>query len=136
MELIYRGARDGCGSNIFHNKCDNQESTIFFCKNQKNNIFGEFSPFSWNTNTDYYEANSSFLYILTTIHNSEPLKFQNIKSHSIGHYSGYYIHFGSKDYDLHINNDYLNNNQSPSKLANYYQVYLKETLIIIAYILD
>jgi hypothetical protein len=28
MELIYRGTRDGSGSNIFHNKCDNQGPTI------------------------------------------------------------------------------------------------------------
>ena len=120
MELIYRGTRDGSGSNIFHNKCDNQGPTVCLCKNEKNNIFGGFSPISWTTNTNFYDANASFLFTLTNIYNSEPLKFPNIKSASIGHYSGYCVRFGKED-DLYIASDYLNNNNSCSKLGNYYQ---------------
>jgi len=120
MELIYRGTRDGSGSNTFHNTCDNQGPTICLCKNGKNNIFGGFSPISWTTNTGFYDANTSFLFTLTNIHNSEPLKFPNIKSSSIGHYSGYCARFGQED-DLYLVSDYLNNNKSYSKLGNYYQ---------------
>ena len=47
MELIYRGTRDGIGSDIFHNKCDNQGPTIVLCKNEKGNIFGGYSSISW-----------------------------------------------------------------------------------------
>ena len=119
MELIYRGTRDGSGNNIFHNKYDNQGPTICLCKNDKNNIFGGFSPISWTTNTGFYEANTIFLFTLTNIHNSEPLKFPNIKSASIGHFYGYCACFGQED-DLYIPSDYLINN-SYFKLGNFYQ---------------
>ena len=49
MELLYRGTRDGDGSNIFHNKCDNQGPTIVLCKNEKENIFGGYSSISWTS---------------------------------------------------------------------------------------
>ena len=121
MELLYRGTRDGSGSDVFHNKCDNKGPTIILCKNEKDNIFGGYSSISWTTNTGYKSANGSFLFTLTNIHNTLPTKFPNTQNenYAVYHNSGYGPTFGN-GYDLHISDDYLNNNNSCSYLCNDY----------------
>ena len=79
MELIYRGSRDGSGSNIFHNKCDNQGPTICLFKNENDHIFGGYASISWTSNGSYYAANGSFLFTLTNIHGTAPTKYPNDK---------------------------------------------------------
>jgi len=75
MELIYRGSRDGTTSNIFHNKCDNKGPTIILFKNEKGNIYGGYSPISWNTNDEWESVPEAFIFTLTNIYNIEPTKF-------------------------------------------------------------
>ena len=121
MELLYRGTRDGSGSNIFHNKCDNKGPTICLCKNEKGNIFGGYSSISWTSDGKYHTANGSFLFTLTNIHGIAPTKFPNTQNYdcAVYHNSSYGPTFGGNN-DLYISNDYLNNNSSHSELGNSY----------------
>ena len=121
MELIYRGTRDGSGSNIFHNKCDNQGPTIVLCKNDKGNIFGGFTPISWTKDGQWHSDNSSFLFSLTNIYNLAPTKFPNTDSrYSVYHHRSQGPVFG-KSNDIWISDDFLNNNSSGSFLGDSYQ---------------
>ena len=120
MELIYRGTRDGSGSNIFHNKCDNQGPTIVLSKNDKGNIFGGYASISWTSDNNYHSANESFLFTLTNIHNLPPTKFPNTNSsYSVSHSSSYCSIFGGGA-DLYFINNFLNSN-SGSALGHSYQ---------------
>ena len=121
MELLYRGTRDGDGSNIFHNKCDNQGPTIVLCKNEKENIFGGYSSISWTSNSSYYRANGSFIFTLSNIHGTAPTKYPNSQNYdyAVYHHSGYGPTFGSR-HNLYISNNYLNNNSSYCYLENAY----------------
>ena len=90
MELLYRGTRDGSESNVFHNKCDNQGPTICLIKNDKDNIFGGYASISWSSDSGYKSANDSFLFTLTNIHNTNPIKFPNTNySYSVYHHPSY-----------------------------------------------
>jgi len=113
MELLYRGTRDGDGSNIFHNKCDNQGPTIVLCKNEKENIFGGYSSISWTSNSSYYAANGSFIFTLSNIHGTAPTKYPNSRNYdyAVYHHSGYGPTFGN-GHSLYISNNYLNNKSS------------------------
>ena len=81
MELLYRGTKDGPDSSTFHNKCDNQGPTICLYKNDIDNIFGGYSSISWKSNFlgEYVNAPGSFLFTLTNIYNTEPIKFESKK---------------------------------------------------------
>ena len=113
MELLYRGTRDGAGSNIFHNKCDSKGPTICLCQNEKGNIFGGYASISWTSNGSNYSANGSFLFTLTNIHGTPPTKYPNTQNYDYGvyHNSGYGPTFGG-NWDLYISSDYLNNKSS------------------------
>ena len=121
MELLYRGTRDGDGSNIFHDKCNNQGPTIFLCKNEKGNIFGGYSSISWTSDGNYHSSYNNFLCTLTNIHGTAPTKFpitQNYE-YAIYDYSSYGPTFGG-NHDIKINNNYLNNNSSYCNLGYSY----------------
>ena len=121
MELIYRGTRDGSGSNIFHNKCDNKGPNIRLIKNDKGNIFGGYSSISWTSDNNNHSANDSFLFTLTNIYGTSPTKYPNTQKRdcAVYHYSKNGPIFGS-GFDLCISDNYLNNNNSYSSLAGAY----------------
>ena len=121
MELLYKGTRDGSGSNIFHNKCDNKGPTICLCKNEKGNIFGGYSSISWTSDNKFHAANGSFLFTLTNIHGIAPTKFPNKQNDNCAVYHGSDRgpSFGN-GHDLYISNDYLNNNKSHAYLGYSY----------------
>ena len=121
MELIYRGARDGSNSNIFHNKCDNQGPTICLFKNEKGNIFGGYTSISWTSNGDYKFVNDCFIFTLTNIHGTAPTKYPNINSnYSVYHHSGYGPVFGGGN-EICIYGNYLNSTSSSSTIGQSYQ---------------
>ena len=77
MKLLYRGTRDGMGSNYFHNKCNNQGPTISLFKNDKGYIFGGYASTDWTSCNNWKSAPDSFIFTLTNIHGTEPTKFPN-----------------------------------------------------------
>ena len=121
MELLYRGTRDGSGSDVFHNKCNNQGSTICLCKNEKGNIFGAYASIGWTSNGSFYSANGSFLFTLTNIYDISPTKYPNTQNlnHAVYHNSGYGPTFGG-NHDLYISSNYLNNSDSYCTLGHSY----------------
>ena len=122
MELIYRGTRDGTGSDIFHNKCDNQGPTIVLCKNEKGNIFGGYSSISWTSDKgNFHSADNCFLFTLTNIYGIIPTKFPNINSNqAVYHCSNYGPTFGS-GYGLKIYGDFLNDSHSYATIGKDYK---------------
>ena len=77
MKLLYRGIRDGSKSKSFHEKCDNKAPTVCLYENEKGNIFGSYTTFSYTTtNTQtYYPDQNSFIFTLSNIFYIEPTKF-------------------------------------------------------------
>ena len=121
MELLYRGTKDGQGSNIYHNKCDNQGPTLCLCQNEKGNRFGGYASISWTSDGNNHNANGSFLFTLTNIHNTAPTKYPNTQNYNyaVYHNSGYGPTFGG-NHDLYICNNPFNNKDSYCSLGYSY----------------
>ena len=78
IELLFRGTREGNINKNFYTKCSKQGPTITLVKNEKGNIFGGYASKDWNNeNKKIYQfsAPESFLFTLSNIYNSEPIKF-------------------------------------------------------------
>ena len=123
MELIYRGTRDGSNSNIFHNKCDNQGPTICLFKNEKGNIFGGYTSISWESpNKGQWKfVHDSFIFTLTNIYGTVPIKYPNIDSrYSVYHHPNYGPTFGG-GCEIYLYDDFSdNNNISSSNIGHSY----------------
>ena len=121
MELLYRGTRDGSGSNVFHEKCNNQGANIVLCKNDKGNIFGGYASTSWTSSGNWSYGNGSFLFTLTNIHGTEPTQFPNTQyqNYALYHNPNYGPTFGN-GHVLYICNNYLNDNSSYCGLGGAY----------------
>ena len=108
IELIYRGTRDGMKSYSFHDKCDNKGPTLCLYKNDKNHIFGAYAEISWANMGEWKQAPNSFLFTITNMHNSEPIKFPHSpkeKIYSVYHNIEYGPSFGSGR-DISIASDF------------------------------
>ena len=65
MKLIFRGSRDGFGSEIFHNKCNNIFPTLSVIKSEYGKIFGGYTTATWEgVGVDKNDPNS-FLFSFT-----------------------------------------------------------------------
>ena len=127
MELIYRGTRDGSTSNVFHNKCDNQGPTICLYQNEKNNIFGGFSPISWENNGGWKKCEESFIFTLTNIYGIEPTKFPHLNNtSSVYHYSI----FGPTFNDFIIYDDFRNKDSKAYFPSGHQDIFNKKYSII------
>ena len=107
MKLLYRGTRDGMGANYFHNKCDNQGPTISLFKNEKGYIFGGYASTDWTSCNNYKSAPDCFIFTLTNIHGTEPIKFPNSDSrYSIYDNSNYGPTFGAHAIKIYKDDTY------------------------------
>ena len=110
FNLIYRGTRDGSGTQKFHELCDNKGPTIVLYKNEKGNIFGGFASIPWQSNGEYKSAPDSFIFTLTNIYNTEPTKFPSTKDgREVYHNSKWGPRFGNGR-DIGIDGDFLQRN--------------------------
>jgi hypothetical protein len=103
---LYRGTRDGFGSNDFHSKCDGHWNTLTILKEKKRSyIFGGFTTVSWESDSFKKKSDpDAFLFSLTNKDNS-PSKMkvdQNRHQHAIGCHSRHGPIFGA---DIHIANN-------------------------------
>uniref|UniRef100_A0A7S1BY61 TLDc domain-containing protein n=1 Tax=Corethron hystrix TaxID=216773 RepID=A0A7S1BY61_9STRA len=64
LELLYRGSRDGFGVSQFHEKCDNQGSTVTVVKSTEGYVFGGFADLPWSSRGDYKASSRAFLFSL------------------------------------------------------------------------
>ena len=110
FELIYRGTRDGMNHQVYHNKCDNKGENIILIENEKKNIFGGYASKSWNvSHLKYQNDPDSFLFSLTNIYNTEPIKFPIKDSKNALFYrTDFGPLFGNKGNDLGLHKDFLN----------------------------
>ena len=98
MELIYIATRDGSTSKDFHKKCDNQGPTISLYKNDKGYIFGGYASISWFDKGDQKSAPDSFIFTLSNIYNTKPVKFHNSEPNNcVFHNIDYGPWFGNGD---------------------------------------
>jgi hypothetical protein len=76
--LLYRGTRDGFGSNDFHSKCNGKSNTLTILKAEESKfIFGGFTSVSWESPVygEYKSDPSAFIFSLTNKDN-KPLKMK------------------------------------------------------------
>jgi hypothetical protein len=66
LSLLYRGTRDGFGSNDFHSKCDGHSNafTIFKAK-ESGFAFGGFTSVEWDSSSGHKSDPNAFLFSLT-----------------------------------------------------------------------
>ena len=110
LELLYRKSKNGTQPEKFHNLCDNKGPTITLFKNEKGNIFGGYASISWKSNGGSQSAPDSFIFTLTNIHNTEPIKFPSKNDKlELYHNSSYGPCFGGGR-DIGIDSDFSKNN--------------------------
>ena len=113
LDLIYRGTKDGATAKEFHYKCDNIGPTICLFENEKGNIFGGYTSISWTSppsGNEYKSDSFSFLFTLTNIYGTEPIKFvYSNNNENIRHNKDQGPSFGGNDADLSIYDNYINN---------------------------
>jgi hypothetical protein len=75
--LLWRVSRDGFGARDFHNRCDGHGNTLTFIEDTGGNIFGGFSPLTWESECRHKADSSgkSFLFTLKNPHNFPAKKF-------------------------------------------------------------
>ena len=100
--LLYRGSRDGFGSDNFHSKCDNHSNTLTKLKAHGTSyIFGGYTSINWDSTSGYKSDPNAFLLSLTNKDN-QPCKMRQINTaQSIYCGSGYGPTFGG-NHDLYI----------------------------------
>jgi hypothetical protein len=84
FNLLWRGSRDGFGAGTFHSRCDGHQNTLTVILDTKGNIFGGYTPLSWESREkigsgwNRYKADDtlrSWLFSLKNPHNVSPMKF-------------------------------------------------------------
>ena len=111
FELLYRGSKDGTLSNNFHSKCDNQGPTLTLLNHEEGYIFGGYCSVDWKNRGSYTAAPDSFLFTLTNIYETEPMKFP-LKNNNDGNaiYDGLnYLPIFGNGHDLWIQPNYSDN---------------------------
>ena len=74
--LLYRGTRDGFGSDVFHSKCDGHANTLTIFKSKGSEyIFGGFTAMSWDSTSGCKSDQNSFIFSLTNKDN-RPVKMK------------------------------------------------------------
>jgi hypothetical protein len=119
--LLYRGSRDGFGSNDFHSKCDGHANTLTILKaKQTSFIFGGFTTVGWDSSSGDKSDPNAFIFSLT---DNTPLKMKiDPKSHqyAIRCDSRYGPTFGCGS-DIHIANNANTTMNSYSNLGITYR---------------
>ena len=75
FRLLYKISRDGCSAGAFHQQCDGQGPTVTVLYNTQKTIFGGYLSESWNSEDDYIDDPSAFLFRLQYNGSYNPLKF-------------------------------------------------------------
>ena len=121
--LLYRGTRDGFGSDDFHSKCDGHANTLTILKAKfGSNIFGGFTSASWDGLSEYKSDANAFLFSLTNREN-KPLKMKikfNQHQNAIFCNSEYGPTFGF-GHDIYIDNNANTTMNSYSFLGSTYK---------------
>jgi hypothetical protein len=90
FELLWRGTRDGFGASVFHRQCEGHANTLTVIRDTDGNIFGGFTPLTWESTSEMVEKADgslrSFIFTLKNPHNVAARKFDlkaEQKNHAI-----------------------------------------------------
>jgi hypothetical protein len=108
-KLLYRGTRDGFGSEEFHFKCDHVPKTLSLIKSHSGNVFGGFTEQTWAGN-GYKSDPNAFIFSLIN-QEKKPIKMMSQNSSSIYCSPSCSVAFG-KGHDFCIASNENNNNYS------------------------
>lgn len=73
-DLLFRLTKDGNLASDFHKKCDNKSQTLTLFNLVDGNIFGMYTPLSWENNCGWKFDMESFIFIL-----NKNIKYKKIK---------------------------------------------------------
>lgn len=120
FKLIYRGSRDGFGSNVFHSLCDQKPQTLVLIRSTNNYIFGGYTEQDWSGNNVNKTDPKAFVFSLVNATN-KPQKFSctNINNAVYCNPSNGPV-FGGPNRDLLISNNC--NSTSCSSVPNSYSI--------------
>ncbi|RHZ84609.1 hypothetical protein Glove_79g58 [Diversispora epigaea] len=107
FNLILRGSRDGFGTNVFWNLCNQKTNLVVVVKaKDTDEILGGYNPIGWNSNLNNYSTtNDSFIFSLK----NESIKnhiLSRVKNASIAIYNyavNYGPNFGCTDFYMYNN---------------------------------
>jgi hypothetical protein len=77
FSLLWRGNGDGFGCRDFHGRCDGHANTLTVTLDTNGNVFGGFTPVTWDS-SDLFKADDSqrsFLFTLKNPHNIPARRF-------------------------------------------------------------
>jgi hypothetical protein len=82
--LLYRGSRDGFGTDDFHSKCDDHENTLTIIQTKvdeftRESIFGGFTKVAWDTTSKFKMDGDAFVFSLKN-NDNHPCKMKIIPS--------------------------------------------------------
>ena len=109
--LKYSTKKDSCNTNIFHEKCDNIEGSVFICKVKDSDIIGGYVSAKIEKNEEFLDDEKAFLFNLTqNFTKTNKKSFKNaIKNFNN---SSHFIRFGSDCEVLSISGNCLNDKKS------------------------
>jgi len=123
--LIYKGTRDGFGSDDFHRQCNNRGATLtviqarnYLHMKKRNTIFGGYTTIPWSSRFGFYRDPQAFLFLIS----QDKLTRFNLRSDqepAVGHHMTSGPVFGLDD--IHICHRANENNLSHSKFPYCYK---------------
>jgi hypothetical protein len=124
FSLLYRGSRDGFGSEAFHERCDGHPETLTIVQTQTGYIFGGYTPLAWASGGGYIADDGvrSFIFTVKNPHGLSPRIFrlkQDMKQYSVWCTSGYGPTFGGGN-DICIYNHCNTSNSNYVNLGHSY----------------
>jgi len=116
-ELVYKATKDGFTCNAFHQKCNNKGETVAVIQSTNGNIFGGYTPLSWQDTGSYTNDQRCFIFSLVNKDN-KPCKIDNQGTNKNSQYnsSGYGPTFGG-GHDLYICDNSNSNTSSYTNLG-------------------
>jgi hypothetical protein len=116
-KLLYRGSRDGFGSESFHYKCDSLPHTLVVVRATNGNVFGGYTDAPWTSNGTWTHDPNAFLFSLVSKDEQQrPVRFVSTGVESTYSNLMFGPTFGG-GYDLYIADNANTNTSSYSNLG-------------------
>jgi hypothetical protein len=121
--LIYSGQQHGWAAQDFHTHCDNKGPTLVLVQDIQGNIFGGYTPVSWQSHGGYQADPSNTLLLFSvkspSSNNLKIFRVQQGATHAIWDHVDYSPTFGG-GHDLYICNNSNSSQGSGSNLGTSY----------------
>jgi hypothetical protein len=78
FSLLWRGSRNGFGAADFHGRCDGRAPTLTLIQDTAGNIFGDFTPVKWESDS-YRKADPILKCFVFTLKNPHILTARKLR---------------------------------------------------------